>query len=129
VRFMVLFYDNGKVREALTGEGWEEIAQAHTRYYDEVLSRDGRLVGSQVLEPPDRATGFRFTDDGVDISPGSPVPSEEWLAGFYLIECDDEETARQIARRAPMPPGFGSVELRPVMEGQVRRPRTAMEMA
>lgn len=129
MRFMVLFYDNGKAREALTGDGWEEIAQAHARYYDEVLSQDGRLVGSQVLEPPDRATAFRFTDDGVEISPGSPVPTDEWLAGFYLIECPDEETAREIAGRAPMPPGFGSVELRPVMPGQVRRSRDAMEMA
>jgi len=39
----------------------------------------------------------------------------EYSAGFYLVQCDSAERAREIAGRIPEKPG-GVIEVRPVMD-------------
>jgi hypothetical protein len=40
---------------------------------------------------------------------------KEQLAGFYLVQCESQDRALEIAGRIPETPG-GAVEVRPVMD-------------
>jgi hypothetical protein len=127
MRYLLMFYDDGDSRESMTEDDWESLAQGHVKFYHDVLSRPGRLVGSQVLEPPVKAITVRPLDGNVVITDGSQVPGKEWLAGFYLVDCESLEEAVEVAEQSPMPDGFGFVEVRPVMENQVRVSREGLK--
>jgi hypothetical protein len=127
MRCMLLFYDDGKAREALTEADWERLTQDHVRYYQDVLSKRARLVGSQLLEPPKETVTVRPIDGEVLVTEGATGDAPEWLAGFYLIDCETMNDAVDIAKASPMPDGFGYVEVRPVMEGQARLSRDHLE--
>ena len=76
------------------------------------LTASGELVAAEGLAGPDRAP---MVTDG-------PFPeAKEFLAGFWIIDCEDPKRAIEIAGRASGAPGLGGVpmsipiELRQVM--------------
>jgi hypothetical protein len=49
------------------------------------------------------------------ISDGPFAETKEQLAGYYLVECADRQTAIELARQVPVSPG-SLVEVRPIPE-------------
>ena len=56
----------------------------------------------------------RIRGDKVTISDGPFAETKEHLGGFYLLECDDLDTAIRYAKLIPSAK-YGTVEVRPVM--------------
>ena len=100
---------------AFSGFSVDDIAKAQEFY--------GKTLGVPVTE--------RLADPSLtqlvpqrDIGSSTDGPfaeAKEQIAGFYLVQCDNIDRARQIAARIPETPG-GYVEVRPVMD------RNGMEM-
>src|SRR3954471_7276533 len=85
---------------------WEELTRE--------LVETGVMRGGERLDTADTATTVRERDGEVQLTDGPFAETKEWLAGFYLIECDDLEQALELAAKVPLV-DRGSVEVRPVM--------------
>ena len=57
---------------------------------------------------------MRIRGDKVTISDGPFAETKEHLGGFYLLECDDLDTAIRYAKLIPSAK-YGTVEVRPVI--------------
>src|SRR3954467_15271306 len=84
------------------------------RRYGEGLQEDGVLVTSGRLEGLHAATSVRVRDGETLISDGPFAETKEYLAGFYLLECEDLDKALAYAADIPNV-DYASIEVRPVM--------------
>ena len=88
------------------------------------LMEEGELVSTHGLGGPERMKIVRATRDGAPAVTDGPFPeSKEFLAGFWMVDVEDEKRALEIAARLSSLPGPGGkpanipIEVRPVMEG------------
>ncbi|MGA5298534.1 YciI family protein [Nucisporomicrobium flavum] len=91
--------------------------EAHDRHAGE-LAAGGSLTAAFALEPAATATSIR----GDAVTDGPFVCTKEVVAGFYVIEAPDLDTALRIAAGNPSVRGGGGVEVRPVAGGFIRPP-------
>lgn len=78
------------------------------------MAQAGIIVNGDGLEPPHKATTIRIRDGKRMIHDGPFADSKEQLAGYFIIEVPDLDTALEWAARAPSA-STASVEVRPVM--------------
>jgi hypothetical protein len=77
---------------------------------------DARVVGaSEQLYRVEAATTVRERDHQSQIINGPATSSEEFLAGYYVLDCADLDEALEYARAVPLI-DYGSVEIRPVLQ-------------
>jgi hypothetical protein len=65
------------------------------------------------LGAPGRARTVRARATGHDVTDGPFIESKEWLVGFYLVDCENEEQALARARQICTDPHH-VIEIRPV---------------
>jgi hypothetical protein len=76
------------------------------------LGEAGELVDAQGLSGPEEARVVRAAKSGEPEVTDGPFPeAKEFLAGFWIIDCESRERAYQIAARASAAPGRGGVPL------------------
>lgn len=104
----------------------KEDFQAHIRFmieFNKELRASGELVDAQGLAPPDQAKVVRAGKDGAPITDGVFPESKEFLAGWWIIDVENEQRAIALAAKASTAPGPGGIplnmpiELRQIMEG------------
>ena len=83
--------------------------------FTENLQKTGALVAGDALERPDVATTVRERNGKTQFTDGPFAETKEFLAGYYLVDCPDLDTALEHASRMPNI-GYGSVEVRPVWD-------------
>jgi len=81
----------------------------------EGFKKDGVLVAAEALQPVSTARSVRVRNGRSIVTDGPFTETKEMLAGFYLIEADNEEEAVKMAARIP-PAREGTIEVRPVRE-------------
>ena len=80
---------------------------------DEWLAEvEGRRVMGEQLRRTDTAKTVRVSKGEVIVTDGPFTESQEWIAGFDILECDSLEEAIEIASRHPQSNG-GKLERRP----------------
>ena len=90
--------------------------EAAASWAADLTSRGIRLMGGR-LRPAASATTVRVRHAETLVSDGPFAETKEQLGGFDVIECRDLDEAIELASRHPAA-GFGSVELRPILEDQ-----------
>jgi hypothetical protein len=114
-----------------TGEGppihtWPpEDIKAHIDFmqrFSKELAERGELVAAEGLAGPDQAQVVRARKGGPPAVTDGPFPeAKEFLAGFWIVDCEGPKRAVEIAAQASAAPGFGGaqmsipIELRQVM--------------
>lgn len=81
--------------------------------YVSAVRESGIMVSGAGLELPSTATTVRHQGGKAVIHDGPYAESKEVLAGFFLIDVPDLDTALKWAAKAPCPQG--AVEIRPVL--------------
>jgi len=77
------------------------------------LSEAGELVGAEGLAGPDQARIVRVGTGGAPEVTDGPFPeAKEFLAGYWIVDCESVERAYEIAARASSAPGPGGAPLR-----------------
>jgi hypothetical protein len=116
----------------VTKAGWDEVGtwppgdiRAHIDFMELVnreLAESGELVEGQGLSAPDWAKVVRAGADGAPAVTDGPFPeAKEFLAGYWIVDCESEERAIEIAARISAAPGRGGapmnmpIEVREVM--------------
>lgn len=76
------------------------------------LTQSGELVDAQGLALPEEARIVRARTDGTPaVTDGPFAEAKEFLAGFWIVDCETTERAHQIAARASSAPGKSGVPL------------------
>jgi hypothetical protein len=73
------------------------------------------FVAGDALERPDVATTVRERGGETQFTDGPFAETKEFLAGYYLLDCPDLDTALEHASRMPNV-AYGSTEVRPVWD-------------
>ena len=102
-------------QEAGIGTWPPEDIKAHMNFmhqFNRELTDGGEFVQAQGLALPADARIVRAGKNGAPEVTDGPYPeAKEFLAGFWVIDCDSKERAFEIAARASAAPGKGGVPL------------------
>jgi hypothetical protein len=113
-QYMLLIYEDQTGPAPDSPEAQQEFAEYGT--FTEDIQRNGQFVSGAPLQFTDTATTVRVNGSGEAVlSDGPFIETKEWLAGYYLLNCPDLDTATQQAARIPAA-RHGAIEVRPVME-------------
>jgi hypothetical protein len=85
------------------------------RAYTERLVEAGVHRGGGRLHDPDAATTVRVRDGETQLIDGPFAETKEILAGYYILECPELDTALALAAQVPNA-DYASIEVRPIME-------------
>jgi hypothetical protein len=88
--------------------------------YTRALKDAGVLAGAEQLRETDTATCVRLRGGERLLTDGPFIESKEHLLGFYLLDVPDLDAALDWAGKMPIV-RYGTVEVRPVLEGQAWR--------
>ena len=118
MKYLILIYSNPQSRAA-----WERMSDAQQMEFGrghlaltEELAGSGELVVSEGLADTALAKRVSVRDGRTMTSDGPFAEVKEYLAGFYLIECDSLERAVEVAARVPDAAAGRDVEVRPVLD-------------
>jgi hypothetical protein len=114
MRYLFLLYSDpqngpapGSPEEAAEMPAWFD--------YTQKLADAGVLLGGEALHPVESATTVRVRDDKALHTDGPFAETKETLGGFYMIDVETLDEALDWAAKIPNV-GYGSVEVRPIME-------------
>jgi len=110
VQYMALIYPND--------DAWLELSpEEQLAIREEYLALRGRpgVVGGHHLTGPHEARTVRVREGRTLTTDGPFVETTEVLAGYYLLEVDDEAAALAFAADIPAVRLGGAVEVRPIV--------------
>ena len=114
MRYTLLIYTNEADRPAWgTPEGDAE-AKGYDAFHGEVTQL-GVLRGGEPLLRVAEAKSVSVRDGRTQIADGPAVQTSEQLGGYYLVDCNNLDTALELAAKIPGA-GYGTIEVRPVLE-------------
>jgi len=114
-QYMLLIYeDTATAPDRDSEQAQQEFAEYGT--FTEDINKRGLFVSGAPLQTTDTATTVRVNGAGdAVLSDGPFADTKEWLAGYYMLECPDLDTAVEQAARIPAA-RHGAIEVRPVMD-------------
>lgn len=113
-KYMVLLYAN---EAALPRPGTSEFDAQNAAYdavYQNFASR-GAFVSGDPLSPSSAATQVKVRNGQTTNTPGAAGSGPEQLIGYYVLECQSDREAADLAATIPCA-AVGTVEVRPVFQ-------------
>jgi hypothetical protein len=95
--YTLLIYRVAPPGEPIPREEEKRVFSGHRVLQAEASSR-GELHAVARLDEPRAARTVRAHASGHDISDGPFIEAKEWLVGFYLVDCENEEQALERAK-------------------------------
>ena len=119
MKFMLMIYANQETWDGLSAEemsrGIAEQDAFNTTFFE-----TGELISAYGLADAATARTVRVRAGAAAVTDGPYLETKEYLAGFSLLDCQDETRALEIAARMPFA-AFNAVEVWPVMHEAVPR--------
>jgi hypothetical protein len=112
MQFAILIYSSEEAMQNAQPAAMNEMIAAYGAY-TQAIKASGILLGSNRLRPTAAATTVRMSEGKTQVLNGPFAETKEQLAGYYLIDVADLDTALSWASRCPGA-GAGSVEVRPI---------------
>jgi len=113
VKYLLMIYINPSIMEALSEEEQQAIFDAHDAF-QKPLRESGELIGFAALADPSNSRTVRVRDKAPAVTDGPYVEAKEFLAGYYVVDCETAERAEELAAQLP-DAELTAVEVRPVM--------------
>jgi len=116
VKFMLMMHAPAAGWEKAGIGTWpSEDIKAHIGFmkrFGRELSEAGELVGAEGLAGPEQARVVRAGKNGGPEVTDGPFPeAKEFLAGYWIVDCENAQRAYAIAARASAAPGRGGAPL------------------
>ena len=116
MKYLLLIHMNPAAFGALSQAEQEAIGNAHDPF-QAMLKDTGELVGFAALADPSNSRVVRVSGGNQTVTDGPFVEAKEFLAGYYVVDCESVERACEIAAMMPESKApFNGVEVRPLME-------------
>ena len=112
MQYMLLIHSS---ESAMQSAPQDTIARMHAAYmaYTDAITQAGVVVNGNRLRPTSATTTVRMVDGKTQVLDGPYAETKEQLAGYYLIDVPDLDTALSWASRCPGA-AHGTIEVRPV---------------
>ncbi|GLQ80597.1 hypothetical protein GCM10007881_41160 [Mesorhizobium huakuii] len=114
MRYMLMINNDEAAMAAMPIEKAQQMSAAYGAY-TEALKQSGAWLAGERLRPTQATTSVRIAGGKTNVIDGPYADTKEQLAGFYMIEAADIDTAIEWAARCPAA-STGTVELRPIWE-------------
>ena len=100
MKYLMLIYGNQEKWDSVLGEDWaKEVAKQEA--FNRKYSGTGELIGAYGLADAAQARLVRRENGLPAVTDGPYLETKEYIASFYLLDCDSEERALQIAADMP----------------------------
>jgi hypothetical protein len=113
VKYLLMIYGNREKWESMPADAWTDAIARHEAF-NAKYRQTGELLGSYGLADAARARLVRRVNGLPAVTDGPYLETKEYLASFWLLDCDSQERAEQIAADMPFADGE-PVELWPVL--------------
>ena len=113
MKYLLMIYGNQEKWDSMPREAWPE-AIARQEAFNARYRETGELLGAYGLADAVRARLVRRVNGLPAVTDGPYLETKEYLASFWLLDCDSEERALQIAADMPFADAE-PVELWPVL--------------
>jgi hypothetical protein len=111
MKYLLLIYNNPQQHANADNDA---LMRGHHALYHE-LAAAGVLVSSAALKIPPEPATVRVQEGLPAVTDGPFLEAKEYLAGYYLVDCESKQQAYEIAARIPCGAN-GAVEVRAVDE-------------
>lgn len=112
MQYLLLIYRNDADIAKMTDTQMKDMT-AEFGAFTQSIVQSGNFKAGDKLHPASMATTVRVRDGKMLTTDGPFAETHEQLAGYYLIEAKDLDTALSIAARIPIA-RMGSIEVRPI---------------
>jgi hypothetical protein len=113
MKYLLSIYANQETWAGLGPQDWEK-AIAEQDAFNREFFETGELLGAYGLADVSTAKVVRVREGSSAVTDGPYVEAKEYLASFYLLDCESERRALEIAARMPFA-SFRGVEVWPVL--------------
>jgi len=113
VKYLLMIYGNQEKWESMPPGAWPE-AIARQEAFNAKYRQTGELLGSYGLAYAAQARLVRRVNGLPAVTDGPYLETKEYMASFWLLDCDSQERAEQIAADMPFADSE-PVELWPVL--------------
>ena len=113
MKYLLMIYGNQEKWESMPPGAWAD-AIARQEAFNARYRETGELLGSYGLADAARAKLVRRVDGLPAITDGPYLETKEHLASFWLLDCESQERAQQIAADMPFA-AEEPVELWPIL--------------
>jgi hypothetical protein len=100
VKYLLMIYGNREKWESMPADAWPE-AIAKQEAFNAKYRETGELLGAYGLADAVNAKLVRRAAGLPDVTDGPYLETKEYLASFWLLDCEGEERAVQIAADMP----------------------------
>lgn len=113
MQYLLIIYQNEAEFGKMDAAARKKVTAEYGGFTQSII-QSGNFKAGDGLQPTTTATTVRVRDGKTLTTDGPFAETREQLAGYYLVEAKDLDTALSIAARIPGAK-TGSVEVRPVM--------------
>ena len=113
MKYLLMIYMNPTLFESL-GEDERNALMAGHDAFEPSLRESGELVGFAALADPSQSSTVTVRGGRTAVTDGPYVEAKEFLAGYYVVDCETLERAQELAAMIP-DAGLTGIEVRPVM--------------
>jgi hypothetical protein len=113
MQYMLLTYTDEQAWAALAEDERGAIVREYFALTAE-LQAAGAYVAGAPLQATDTASTIRVRDGDQLVTDGPFAETKEQLGGYFLIDVDSDDEAREWAAKIPAA-RYGSIEVRPVL--------------
>ena len=114
MRYMLLIYSDPEAWPSFPPDDQERMMGEYFAFTQRI-AESGELIAGDPLQGIDTATAVRVRDGKTSSTDGPFAETKEVLGGYYLVDVPDLDRAIELAAQIP-DAGFGTVEVRPVLE-------------
>jgi hypothetical protein len=113
MQYLLMIYRSEAEFGRMTADDRKKMTGEYGAFTQSII-QSGHFKAGDGLQPTTTATSVRVRDGKILTTDGPFAETREQLAGYYLIEAKDLDTALGIAARIPEAKR-GTIEVRPVM--------------
>jgi hypothetical protein len=113
MQYLLMIYQNEAESGKMDAAARKNVTAEYGAFTQGII-QSGHFKAGDGLQPTSTATTVRVRDGKTLTTDGPFAETREQLAGYYLVEAKDLDTALAIGARIPGA-RTGSVEVRPVM--------------
>ncbi|MBV8541086.1 MAG: hypothetical protein JO364_11765 [Pseudonocardiales bacterium] len=100
MRYMLLIHTDGARWRTLTQAEKEDWLAEYIMFTQKIIDTGEHLYGAPLANRSSSHT-VRVRDGRVDIVEGPLTDTDEYLSGYYVVDCKDTERALEIAAEIP----------------------------
>jgi hypothetical protein len=113
MQYLLMIYQNEAESGKMDAAARKNVTAEYGAFTQSII-QSGHFKAGDGLQPTSTATTVRVRDGKTLTTDGPFAETREQLAGYYLVEAKDLDTALAIGARIPGAK-TGSIEVRPVM--------------